>query len=322
MLRRVDSSKVSSTRSTAPVADAGALRGQLRVGQVLPVRVIRSVGEGHFLIDLLGQNIHAESHLDLTRDRLHVQVATLWPKIHLRLVPSREENPEWLQCADEQQIDLTPFAQYMLARLGAKSRKRPVREALDSLKRWVNRRSSQDFLSPERILDFMEEAPELPALLSAVLDEESAPEDDDDPLTLLGAILEEPVFAPVTISSKSLAQLNTLLITHRIALSQWRWRDRVLLIERESPEGLPHRFRYAYESSLYGLIGVEWRAGANGLILHLDFEHSVAASAFSGWEATIRRQLHQHNLSVANCSFSVRALPPYLSPEEFVDSAV
>jgi hypothetical protein len=327
MLRRVDSS--TSRSVTAPTgqtaSDAGQLRGKLRVGEILPAQVVRSVGPGRYLVNLPGGTFHAESRLDLTRDKVHVQVATLWPRIHLRLLTTSEAAPEWLAAASEQGVALTPFAQFVLARMKSNHRKRPLSELLDKLRRIADRRTDRDPLSLDMIVDLLDAHPELPDLLLAFMSLFDAETDTGEDLPeLLQRFIEHPDLdlVPAERFPPQLTALNRALTDSTVTMGLVRWRDRVLPVETEQRGDLGERYRTLLNSPLYGTVGVETRPAPEGVAIHMDFEHAAARACFIPHAQALRTALNRSGSKIGVMDWTVRSLPTYLVPEDLVNLSV
>jgi len=75
------------------------LKGKLKTGEIISARIIKKIDEFRYLVDIKDVEIYAESELNITSNRVFVQIETLNPKIHLRFLPY-EDNPRFIEIID------------------------------------------------------------------------------------------------------------------------------------------------------------------------------------------------------------------------------
>ncbi len=122
MVRKVSSnSTINKTQKT----DISSLKRSLKVGDILPARIIKQVNDSQFLINIRNIQVLAESDLFFQEKGLFVQVENLQPQLHLRLISLKQNdlNKEYLEIMKELMLPLTSFNQIILKKIISKKKK-------------------------------------------------------------------------------------------------------------------------------------------------------------------------------------------------------
>lgn len=157
MTRRIRSATRKQSPSL-PDTNIRNLRRILRVGEILPGKIIEDLGNGHFIVEVKHQQVHAESSFKFSRRRVYVQVKELAPRVHLKLVSAEQKDHtgNLIRFAEAHDLSLGAFNHYVLSALltGSKVKKPDqVLRSLEGFRALASMKNVDDLVSLKRMID-------------------------------------------------------------------------------------------------------------------------------------------------------------------------
>ncbi len=284
MIRRVSSTRATKLSQTS----VSRLRSILHVGDIHPAKIVDGLGEGRYLVEIKGQQVLAESQLNLDHKRHYIQVQELHPKINLRLVSLHDggTTEQLVQTASRWGIPLNLFNQYVLDRLYRRNpgrKKNPsgllaflfdiasLREIGDLVEfdDWIDVFDEMDDTDTRKLLDFLRDC-----------------RDAGSTKTVAGnlrQLSEEMIYLFHQIPEKdnALAFVNNLLEKKGKYIYGWEFPGRPVMIEKSvNRERLSTVYQMNYRSKMLDRIRVRLHCLDGERTLALGFTNSIVAGEF------------------------------------------
>ncbi len=284
MIRRVSSSRATTLTRTS----VARLRSILHVGDILPAKIVDGLGEGRYIVEIKGQQVLAESQLNLDNKRHYIQVQALDPKINLRLVSlgSGGTTDQLIESATRWGIPLNLFNQYVLDRLYRKNpgRKRNPSGLLAFLFDIASLREIGDLVDFDDWIDVLDEMDDtdthaLLEFLKNTRNTGSTTTESQD----LKQLSEEMIylFHQIPEDDNALSFVNRLLEKKNKHIYGWEFPGRTVMIEKSiNPERKSVVYQMNFRSKMLDRIRIRLNCLDRERILTLGFTNSIVAGEF------------------------------------------
>ncbi len=312
MIRRISSSRASSLTRT----NVSKLRAMMRVGDIFPAKIVEGLGEGRYIVQIKGQQVLAESHLNLENKRHFIQVQALHPKINLRLVSLQDgESMEFMvHSASRWGIPLNIFNQYVLDRLYRKDpkRKKDPTKLLSFLLQLTALRQGDDLIEFDDWIEAFNEMSDQDIqivlnLLKQTRSSESKPRSSDEPQTLsedfiylfkqIGSMPDQQETTPETSGyQEALVCLNRALKVKDKHLYFWNFPsgkvfEAVLIEKALHSENHSIVFQMNYRSKMLDRIRIRLYSINDTKAISLGFTNSIIAGELTKHLSAIKQSL-------------------------------
>ncbi len=313
MIRRISSTRATSLAST----NVSRLRSVLRVGDILPAKIIDGLGEGRYIVEVKGQQVLAESQLNLDNKRHYIQVEALKPKINLRLVSlnSGDTTEQLIDSASKWGIPLNIFNQYVLDRLyrrNPKRRKDPSK-LLSFLLELSSLRETGDLIDFDDWIDILDEMDESDILL--LLAHLRGGIESGKGTSDLRQLPEEIIYLLYQLSGSDddnvLSFVNRLLEKKNKRIYGWMFPSGPVTIEKAiSSESGSIVYQMNYKSKMLDRIRIRLTCLGREKALTLGFTNSIVSGEFQKRIEAIRPLLT--DISMIRTEILTVQIPSYL----------